>query len=317
MFDDDSAVDLVDVDAVGALMDPFAFDEIAFDAAFNDPSETWWYENQTLDSGEFADVFLTAEDLGIDPDAIVSVDDFVVSGGLEVDYVVTDDGSIVSVDGELVAPAEQTWAESFYIDEDGNVRDWSGAVVASRASIEAGAAANPKDPTAGAVRAVAQAAVQQSGQTRATSAKGEVSENRRAGTPPAAATTKTPETTLDRIERWVSKVLDYDIKKSQLEAQKGQPYRPSYATSRVGTPIPQQVGAVQVLSDGRRVENLGNGTARVSYPDGRSEVISTRTANAAQSSGFFSGTTGVLIVGGLGVLALLALSRRGAGRKTT
>lgn len=302
-------------------LDPFEVDSPYYETL--DPFEVDSPYYETLDPFEVDSPYYdesywegTFTDLGIDVYDVVQSNEYqVIAEDPDIKYVIYDDGSIMTTDGELVAPSQQTWAESFYVDENGNVRDWTGQVVASAQEIENEKAANPTlPPEKAAVRAVARGAVAQGGQTGSNPNRGAVSDNRRAQTPPAAPTTKTPETTLDRIERYIDKALGYDLKRRDQEIRQAQGqgratpiYRPEGPTNRYGTPLPQRPGQTVNTADGRTIRNVGNGMVEITYPDGRKETKSARSLEQGSSA---LGTTGLVVLGGLGLLAVLALTGR-------
>lgn len=283
-----------------------AMDELDFPPGdFTDPVDPWVFG----DSGDW----FTLDDLGIDPSVIADSDIWTDNPALSDDAGSGDwDPSLISPDefgnlylgtGEFVELDPVVFADSIYVDDDGNIRAPDNSILVP--------GDDALNMTADQLSAeIARMMDAQGGQVVESQP---APPSRPAATPPAASQTKWPSVTdatrlLDAIGKLSAQF------KSTVQAVRTGTYRPPGQTSTAGTPRNTPVGVTVQLPDGRTVRNNGNGTQTVTNPDGTTTTIRTG----------FSGTSGMggsllpgvsnqtLLIGGAALLvgAFLLARRR-------
>ena len=287
-----------------------AMDEIDFPPGdFTDPVDmpTFYIDPGLLgDSGDW----MTLDDLGIDPgtvdtsEILAEMTDDLIALDIDPSSLYPDEyGSLFLASGEFVEMSDVVFADSIYMDDEGNIRAPDNSIMipsdeALNATVDELSAeiARQMDAAAGTVETSQPAPP-----------------SRPAAIPPAASQTKWP-TISD-----TTKLLDAVGKLSaQLRATgnaiKTGTYRPpSGGTSTVGTPRNTPVGVPVTLPDGRVITNNGNGTQTIRFPDGTTTTTSSSYAGQRGAGGgsLIPGVSNqVLLIGGAALLAVALLARR-------
>lgn len=286
-----------------------AMDEIDFPPGdFTDPVDmpTFYIDPGLLgDSGDW----MTLDDLGIDPgtvdtsEILADMTDDLIALDIDPAAIYPDEfGSLFLASGEFVEMSDVVFADSIYMDDEGNIRAPDNSIMI------------PSDEALNAT--VDQLSAEIARQMDAGAGTVETSQpappSRPAAIPPAASQTKWP-TIAD-----TTKLLDAVGKLSaQLRATgnaiKTGTYRPpTGGTSTVGTPRNTPVGVPVTLPDGRVVTNNGNGTQTIRNPDGTTSTVSSSYSGASGAgASLLPGVSNqALLIGGAVLLGALLLARR-------
>ena len=204
-------------------------------------------------------------------------------------------GDVVSITGELVEPPATEWANGYYVDSTGAVRD-----ITNRIVIPAAEADKLTDGEIG-DRLFNDWMVQQA--TVVATQPGDAAR-------PATIRQTAPQTKVPTITD-AAKTFDSLLKTGTSIAASvrsivtGKP--PGYATSATGRTTPPVVGVPVRRPDGSIVTNVGNGMQRIQYPDGRVETVSSAAPGGALLPGLSNQT---LLIGGAILVGALLLARR-------
>lgn len=247
---------------------------------------------------------ITLEDIGItlDPVSLAESLDFneiaLTNDGIDISSVAADaDGTIYTQSGDYLAMPENLYAQSFYVDADGNVRSPENTIVVNRDE------AMQMDSNQLAQK-MADEWNSRQGQTVATD---KAPDSRPAALPPAAAQTKVP-TIADQAGSF-DKLLKTAVSiGASVKAIANGTFKPGYATSPYGTARVQAVGVPIQRPDGSIVTNNGNGTQTIRYPNGQVQTVS--TSYTGQTSLFGGISTQTLLIGGAVLLGVALLARR-------
>jgi len=281
-----------------------AVDETTFGPDVYDPS-AWDWGSADLTPGMDQ---VTWDDLGVtlDPstvdDALTVNQDVLDYYGVPMDSLLPDaQGNLTDVTGEWVEMTEATYAQSLYVDDQGNVRGPDNSIIIP--------AKNAENMTEGDIaQAVQTSMAQQQGVIKDSQP---APASRPAALPPAASQVKTP-TITD-----MGKLAEQLAKSAAVIAQavrqiKTGVYTPPYATSPNGTPRNTPPGVPIQRPDGSVVTNNGNGTQTVRYPDGRVVTMpSSVSAGATTPGALIPGVSNqTLLIGGAVLVGALLLARR-------
>jgi hypothetical protein len=279
-----------------------AMDEIDFPPGdFTDPVDAWM--------PTFEGDWMTLDDLGIGPgtvdtsEILADMTDDLISLDIDPAAIFPDEfGSLFLASGEFVEMSDVVFADSIYMDDEGNIRAPDNSIMI---------------PSDEALNATAdQLSAEIARQMDAGAGTVETSQpappSRPAAIPPAASQTKWP-TIAD-----TTKLLDAVGKLSaQLRATgnaiKTGTYRPpAGGTSTVGTPRNTPVGVPVTLPDGRVVTNNGNGTQTIRNPDGTTSTVSSSYSGASGAgASLLPGVSNqALLIGGAVLLGAVLLARR-------
>jgi len=204
-------------------------------------------------------------------------------------------GDAVSITGELVEPPATEWANGYYVDSTGAVRD-----ITNRIVIPAAEADKLTDGEIG-DRLYSDWMLQQA--TVVATQPGDAAR-------PATIRQTAPQTKVPTITD-AAKTFDSLLKTGTSIAASvrsivtGKP--PGYATSATGRTTPPVVGVPVRRPDGSIVTNVGNGMQRIQYPDGRVETVSSAAPGGALLPGLSNQT---LLIGGAILVGALLLARR-------
>ena len=279
-----------------------AMDEIDFPPGdFTDPVDVWM--------PTFEGDWMTLDDLGIDPvtvdtsEILADMTDELIALDIDPAAIFPDEfGSLFLASGEFVEMSDVVFADSIYMDDEGNIRAPDNSIMI------------PSDEALNATEDQLSAEIAR--QMDAGAGTVETSQpappSRPAAIPPAASQTKWP-TIAD-----TTKLLDAVGKLSaQLRATgnaiKTGTYRPpAGGTSTVGTPRNTPVGVPVTLPDGRVVTNNGNGTQTIRNPDGTTSTVSSSYSGASGAgASLLPGVSNqALLIGGAVLLGALLLARR-------
>lgn len=277
-------------------------DEIDFPPGdFTDPVDVWM--------PTFEGDWTTLDELGIDPgtvdtsEILADITDELIALDIDPSILYPDEyGSLFLASGEFVEMSDVVFADSIYMDDEGNIRAPDNSIMI------------PSDEALNAT--VDQLSAEIARQMDAGAGTVETSQpappSRPAAIPPAASQTKWP-TIAD-----TTKLLDAVGKLSaQLRATgnaiKTGTYRPpAGSTSQVGTPRNTPVGVPVTLPDGRVVTNNGNGTQTIRNPDGTTSTVSSSYSGASGAgASLLPGVSNqALLIGGAVLLGALLLARR-------
>lgn len=288
-----------------------AMDELDFPPGdFTDPVDAWDFTDP-VDAWmpTFEGDWTTLDELGIDPgtvntsEILADMTDQLIALDIDPSSLYPDAyGSLFLASGEFVELSDVVFADSIYMDDEGNIRAPDNSIMV---------------PSEDALNAtVDQLSAEIARQMDAGAGKVETSQpappSRPAAIPPAASQTKWPsisDTTkmLDAIGKLSAQL------KSTANAIKTGTYRPpAGSTSQVGTPRNTPVGVPVTLPDGRIVTNNGNGTQTIRNPDGTTVTVpsSYSGASGAGASLLPGVSNQALLIGGAVLLGAVLLARR-------
>lgn len=290
-----------------ALASGIKMDEVIIDTSSDYADYTYAGDASSVgyDAGAFD---LTLADLNIDIDPISLADSLsaneiaLAENGIDISAISTDSGGTVYTQtGDYVAMPEDQYAQSFYPDSDGNVRNAENKIV-----INADDAKNMSSDEI--ANMCFRSWYEQEGATVNSEA---APASRPAAIPPAANQTKVPSIT-DQASTY-DKLLKTAVSiGASVKAIASGTFRPIYPMSAYGTPMVQAVGVPVQRADGSIVTNNGNGTQTIRYPNGQVQTVAT-SYNAAGvfGSGLFAGINQqTLMIGGGVLLVALLLARR-------
>lgn len=251
----------------------------------------------------------TLDDLGVDPGTVDTSEiladnsDTMMDYGIDASVLFPDEyASLYLASGEFVELSDVVFADSIYMDEEGNIRAPDNSIMI------------PSDEALNAT--VDQLSAEIARQMDAAQGTVETSQpappSRPAAIPPAASQTKWPtisDTTklLDAVGKLSAQL------KSTANAIKTGTYRPpAGGTSTVGTPRNTPVGVPVTLPDGRVVVNNGNGTQTIRNPDGTTSTIPSGYSGASGAGGsLLPGVSNqALLIGGAVLIGAVLLARR-------
>ena len=286
-----------------------AMDELDFPPGdFTDPVDmpTFYIDPGLLgDSGDW----MTLDELGIDPgtvdtsEILADMTDELIALDIDPSSLYPDEyGSLFLASGEFVEMSDVVFADSIYMDDEGNIRAPDNSIMipsdeALNATVDQLSAeiVRQMDAAAGTVE-TSQPAPQ----------------SRPAAIPPAASQTRWPtiaDTTklLDSIGK-----LSAQLKATGNAIKTGTYRPPAGGTSTVGTPRNTPVGVPVTLPDGRVVTNNGNGTQTIRNPDGTTNTVpsSYSGASGAGASLLPGVSNQALLIGGALLLGAVLLARR-------
>ena len=284
-------------------------DELDFPPGdFTDPVDmpTFYIDPGLLgDSGDW----MTLDELGIDPgtvdtsEILADMTDELIALDIDPSSLYPDEyGSLFLASGEFVEMSDVVFADSIYMDDEGNIRAPDNSIMipsdeALNATVDQLSAeiVRQMDAAAGTVE-TSQPAPQ----------------SRPAAIPPAASQTRWPtiaDTTklLDSIGK-----LSAQLKATGNAIKTGTYRPPAGGTSTVGTPRNTPVGVPVTLPDGRVVTNNGNGTQTIRNPDGTTNTVpsSYSGASGAGASLLPGVSNQALLIGGALLLGAVLLARR-------
>jgi hypothetical protein len=298
-----SATSIASALASGLKMDETIIDtssDYAYDYTYAGDATSVGYDQNAFD--------LTLADLNIDIDPISLSDSLsaneiaLAENGIDISAISTDSGGTVYTQtGDFVAMPEDQYAQSFYPDSEGNVRNAENKIV-----INASDAANMSPDEI--ANMCFKSWYEQEGATVNSEA---APASRPAAIPPAANQTKVPSitdqaTTYDKLLKTAVSIG------ASVKAIASGTFRPIYPMSAYGTPMVQAVGVSVQRADGSIVTNNGNGTQTIRYPNGQVQTVAT-SYNAAGvfGGGLFAGINQqTLMIGGGVLLVALLLARR-------
>ncbi len=298
-----SATSIASALASGLKMDETIIDtssDYAYDYTYAGDATSIGYDENAFD--------LTLADLNIDIDPISLADSLseneiaLAENGIDISAISTDSGGTVYTQtGDFVAMPEDQYAQSFYPDSEGNVRNAENKIVIN--------AEDAKNMTSDEIANMCfRSWYEQEGATVNSEA---APASRPAAIPPAANQTKVPSitdqaTTYDKLLKTAVSIG------ASVKAIASGTFRPIYPMSAYGTPMVQAVGVPVQRADGSIVTNNGNGTQTIRYPNGQVQTVAT-SYNAAGvfGGGLFAGINQqTLMIGGGVLLVALLLARR-------
>lgn len=278
-------------------------DEIDFQLETNDFDWSGGFDDYPIDQSL---IDMTLADLNITTDPLLLSDsldenEFLLSeNGIDVSEISSDaGGTLYTQDGSFVAMTEEQYADSIYVDNEGNVRGPDNEVIIAKDD-----AANLSDQEmTDKILADMEAKSGQVTQSKAAPA------SRPANIPPAATETKQPSVT-DRVGTY-DKILKSVVSiGASVKAISNGTFRPTYQTSAFGTPRVQAVGVPIRQANGSTITNNGNGTQTIRYVDGTTQTTSSNYSGLTGTSLFGGINTTTLAIGGGVLLVALLLARR-------
>lgn len=258
------------------------------------------------DAGSFTDLTSLA-DIGIDPNGfafsewMVSSEEILFDQGLSLDSLAVDtSGSLFFADGQYVEMAPDVYADSYYADDDGNIRSPDNAVILAASDAQsmndhqiAGAMYQDWQSKQGAVV----------GSQQAPNGRPDV-------IPPPASQTKIP-TMLDYVTAFDKLLGTAAGIYSKIRAIGNGTYSSLPSVYPGGIPRVQAVGVPVAQADGSTITNNGNGTQTIRRPNGTTDTIRTTYSGVSNAGGFLAGvSTQTLLIGGAVLLGALLISKR-------
>jgi hypothetical protein len=279
----------------GKNMDEFDFEsEVDLTDNFDD-----YQIDQSLIDITLADLDITTDPLLLS-DSLDENELVLSENGIEISDISADGGgTLYTQDGSFVAMTSDQYADSIYVDDQGNVRGPDNEII-----IENSEAANlSEQEITDKILADMEAKSGQVTQSKTAPA------SRPASIPPAANETKQP-TVSDRVGTY-DKILKSVVSiGASIKAISSGTFRPTYATSSYGTPRVQAVGVPIRQPNGSTITNNGNGTQTIRYVDGTTQTTSSTYSGLTGSSLFGGINTTTLAIGGGVLLVALLLARR-------
>ena len=291
--------------SLGLKMD-FGYDDaVPFDdsGAFVDPDLG---DAGAIDPGTFVDLTSLA-DIGIDPNGfafsewMVSSEEILFDQGLSLDSLAVDtSGNLFFADGQYVEMAPDVYADSYYADDDGNIRSPDNAVILAASDAQsmndqqiAGAMYQDWQSKQGAVV----------GSQQAPNGRPDV-------IPPPASQTKIP-TMLDYVAAFDKLLGTAAGIYSKIRAIGNGTYSSLPSVYPGGIPRVQAVGVPVAQADGSTITNNGNGTQTIRRANGSTDTIRTTYSGVSNAGGFLAGvSTQTLLIGGAVLLGALLISKR-------